>query len=150
MNKPDQQSQFVEVTAFVVSAYVSKNRIPVTELTRLIAETYASIKRLGTKAELLPSEPAKPAVSISQSVKPDFIVSLEDGKKFKSLKRHLAVSYGMTPDDYRAKWNLPANYPMVAPNYAAERSAIAQRLGFGRKKQAVSAKRAVRANAKNA
>lgn len=150
MNKPAPQSQFVEITADIVSAYVSKNRIPMAEVSRLIADTYSSVSMLGTETASLAPEPAKPAVPIKQSVKPDFIVSLEDGKKFKSLKRHLATSYGMTPDQYRAKWNLPADYPMVAPNYAAQRSAMAKQFGLGRKAQAATVKKPSRAGAKKA
>jgi predicted transcriptional regulator len=122
----------IELTADVVAAYVSNNPVPVGELPKLIADVYTA---LGQVASAVPAEAElqKPAVPIKKSVTPDFIVSLEDGKRFKSLKRHLMTSYGLTPDEYRAKWNLPSDYPMVAPNYAASRSALAKTMGLGRK-----------------
>ncbi|NGO54208.1 MucR family transcriptional regulator [Allomesorhizobium camelthorni] len=122
----------IELTADVVAAYVSNNPVPVGELPKLIADIYTALGQVNgaTPAE---AEPQKPAVPIKKSVTPDCIISLEDGKPFKSLKRHLMSSYGMTPDEYRAKWNLPSDYPMVAPNYAASRSALAKSIGLGRK-----------------
>ncbi|MER8440419.1 MucR family transcriptional regulator [Mesorhizobium sp. M1312] len=124
----------IELTADVVSAYVSNNPVPVGELPTLIGQVHAALK--GTAAASVSAEEPevrKPAVSIRKSVTPDHIICLEDGKKFKSLKRHLSSHYGLTPDDYRAKWGLPADYPMVAPNYAAARSALAKTMGLGRK-----------------
>ncbi|ANN60807.1 MucR family transcriptional regulator [Mesorhizobium loti] len=123
----------IELTAHVVSAYVSNNPVPVGELPGLISQIHIALK--GTAGNAAPEKPEalKPAVPIRKSVTPDYIVSLEDGKKFKSLKRHLATHYGLTPDEYRAKWGLPADYPMVAPNYAAARSALAKTMGLGRK-----------------
>ncbi|QKC92339.1 MucR family transcriptional regulator [Mesorhizobium sp. NZP2234] len=123
----------IELTAHVVSAYVSNNPVPVGELPGLIGQIHIALK--GTAGGAAPEKPEalKPAVPIRKSVMPDYIVSLEDGKKFKSLKRHLATHYGLTPDEYRAKWGLPADYPMVAPNYAAARSALAKTMGLGRK-----------------
>ncbi|MBT1159811.1 MucR family transcriptional regulator [Aminobacter anthyllidis] len=123
----------IELTAHVVSAYVSNNPVPVGELPGLIGQIHIALK--GTAGSAAPEKPEalKPAVPIRKSVMPDYIVSLEDGKKFKSLKRHLATHYGLTPDEYRAKWGLPADYPMVAPNYAAARSALAKTMGLGRK-----------------
>ncbi len=122
----------LELTASIVSAYVAKNSVPVAGLPDLVASVHASLQRLN-----VPSEPAPvqmtPAVPIKKSITPDFLISLEDGRKFKSLKRHLSAHYGMTPDEYRAKWNLPSDYPMVAPNYAATRSALAKTIGLGRK-----------------
>jgi predicted transcriptional regulator len=123
----------IELTADVVAAYVSNNPVPVGELPKLIAEVYTALGQVNGAAPAAEVEPQKPAVPIKKSVTPDFIVSLEDGKPFKSLKRHLKTSYGMTPDEYRAKWNLPSDYPMVAPNYSASRSALAKSLGLGRK-----------------
>ena len=126
----------IELTADVVSAYVSNNPVPVGELPALIGQVHAALK--GTAgASLSAEEPEvlKPAVSIRKSVTPDHIICLEDGKKFKSLKRHLSTHYGLTPDDYRAKWCLSADYPMVAPNYAASRSALAKTMGLGRKRK---------------
>ncbi|MGX5845298.1 MucR family transcriptional regulator [Mesorhizobium sp. ArgA1] len=123
----------IELTADVVSAYVSNNPVPVGELPALIGQVHAALK--GTAGGVAPDKPEalKPAVPIKKSVTPDFIICLEDGKKFKSLKRHLSTDYGLTPDEYRAKWGLPADYPMVAPNYAAARSALAKTMGLGRK-----------------
>jgi predicted transcriptional regulator len=124
----------IELTTDIVAAYVSNNPVPVSALPELIASVAASLNGLvnGTApAEIV--EPQKPAVPIKKSVTPDYVISLEDGKRFKSLKRHLMTSYGMTPDEYRTKWNLPSDYPMVAPNYAASRSALAKSMGLGRK-----------------
>ncbi|RUW53995.1 MucR family transcriptional regulator [Mesorhizobium sp. M1A.F.Ca.ET.072.01.1.1] len=134
----------IELTADVVSAYVSNNPVPVGELPGLIDQVHAALKgTLG--APVAEPEARPPAVPIKKSVTPDYIISLEDGKRFKSLKRHLATHHGLTPDQYRVKWGLPADYPMVAPNYAAARSALAKTLGLGRKpdqtKQAAPAKR---------
>ena len=129
----------VGVTADVVSAYVSNNPVPSEQLPSLIGSIHQSLANLASGEKPAPAEPQKPAVPIKKSVTPDFIISLEDGKKFKSLKRHLATHYGMTPSEYRAKWNLPSDYPMVAPNYAATRSALAKRLGLGRKPEAAPA-----------
>jgi predicted transcriptional regulator len=125
----------VELTADVVSAYVSNNPVPAAELSALIGQIHASLRALGSGAPVEVPEPQKPAVPIKKSVTPDSIVCLEDGRQFKSLKRHLMSQYGLTPDEYRAKWNLPADYPMVAPNYAATRSALAKQMGLGRKSQ---------------
>jgi len=123
----------VELTADLVSAYVSNNPVPVAELPALIGQVHASLHALTSGAPAEQQEPQKPAVTIKKSVTPDYIVCLDDGKKFKSLKRHLMTRYGLSPDEYRAKWNLPADYPMVAPNYAAARSALAKKMGLGRK-----------------
>ena len=123
-----------ELTADVVSAYVSNNPVPMAELPSLIADVY---KALGStspgEAAPEPAERPKPAIAIKKSVTPDYIICLEDGKQFKSLKRHLSSRYDMTPEEYRARWNLPADYPMVAPNYAAARSKLAREMGLGRK-----------------
>ncbi|TIP51023.1 MAG: MucR family transcriptional regulator [Mesorhizobium sp.] len=122
----------IELTADVVSAFVSNNPVPVGDLPALIGQVHAALK--GTARSVSAKEPAlKPAVPIKKSVTPDYIISLEDGKKFKSLKRHLATHYGLTPDEYRAKWGLSADYPMVAPKYAAARSELAKTMGLGRK-----------------
>ena len=122
-----------ELTAKIVSAYVSKNNFQVSDLTGLINTVYQSLTKLGqpSEADLEPVE-LKPAVSIKKSVTPEFIICLEDGKKLKMLKRHLKSSYNLTPDEYRAKWGLPSDYPMVAPNYAKARSDLAVKLGLGR------------------
>ena len=127
------RTDLLELTAEIVAAYVSNNPLPSSEIGRVIADTHAAISNLHGRAAPPPEEKPVPAVPIKKSVMPDFIICLEDGKKFKSLKRHLATSYDLTPDDYRARWNLPADYPMVAPNYAATRSQLARASGLGRK-----------------
>ncbi|WP_419695619.1 MucR family transcriptional regulator [Mesorhizobium muleiense] len=130
----DGQLNTVSITADIVAAYVSNNPMPVGELPKLIGDIHAALKGIGTPAaEAVVKQ--EPAVSIRKSVTPDFIICLEDGKKFKSLKRHLQ-HFGLTPDQYRQKWKLPAYYPMVAPNYAATRSALAKSIGLGRKSAA--------------
>lgn len=127
-----------ELTAEIVAAYVSNNPVPVAELPRLIASTHAAIAGLSAgNAVEQPEERLVPAVSIRKSITPDFLICLEDCKKFKSLKRHLATQYGLTPDAYRQKWRLAADYPMVAPSYSASRSALAKSAGLGRKPAAV-------------
>ena len=127
------QQTTVELTADVVAAYVSRNSVPVSELAGLIQSVFASFSRLGTSAAVeAPAEPLKPAVPVKKSITDEFIVSLEDGRKLKSMKRYLA-GLGMTPAAYRAKWGLPSDYPMVAPAYAAKRSALAKTIGLGRK-----------------
>lgn len=121
----------IEFTTDIVSAFVSNNSVPVSNLADLISSVHASLSLVG-KDMPRPAEPLTPAVNPKRSVTPDFIICLDDGKKFKSLKRHLA-QLGMTPDEYRAKWNLPGDYPMVAPSYAAQRSALAKSIGLGQR-----------------
>lgn len=133
-------SDLVELTADIVSAYVSNNPIPVTGLADLIASVHSSLSGLGQRSAV-PAEAQVPAVNPKKSVFPDYIVCLEDGKKFKSLKRHLAL-HGQTPDEYRARWGLKPDYPMVAPNYAAQRSELAKASGLGRKPVAKPARKA--------
>ncbi len=123
----------IELTADVVAAYVSNNPVPVGELPNLISDVHAALGRVGGSAEQPSADKQKPAVNPKRSVHDDYIVCLEDGKKFKSLKRHLMTHYGLTPDQYREKWSLDASYPMVAPNYAAARSQLAKKMGLGRK-----------------
>jgi predicted transcriptional regulator len=133
---PKNSDMLIELTADVVAAYVSNNPVPVGELPNLIADVHTALGRVGGAApELPPVEKQKPAVNPKRSVHDDYIVCLEDGKKFKSLKRHLMTHYGLTPDQYREKWGLDANYPMVAPNYAAARSQLAKTMGLGRKRK---------------
>ncbi len=127
-----EQDDLVQLTADIVSAYVSNNKVGSEELGKLIEEVHSALKRAPAGKTPEP-EPLVPAVPIRKSVTPDYIISLEDGRKFKSLKRHLQGTYGMTPDQYRAKWGLPRDYPMVAPNYAKARSDLAKRMGLGRK-----------------
>jgi len=125
--------ELVQLTADIVSAYVSNNKVGAGELGKLIEEVHTALQRApNAQAEPEP-EPREPAVSIRRSVTPDYIISLEDGRKFKSLKRHLKNTYNMTPDEYRSKWGLPRDYPMVAPNYAKARSELAKSMGLGRK-----------------
>lgn len=122
----------IELTADIVSAYVSNNPVPVASLPELIQSVNSSLSKIGQPAA--PEKPTQePAVNPRRSVFPDYIICLEDGKKFKSLKRHLGVYYGLTPNEYREKWGLKADYPMVAPNYAEQRSALAKASGLGRK-----------------
>ncbi|AMS43612.1 MULTISPECIES: MucR family transcriptional regulator [Aminobacter] len=125
----------IELTADVVAAYVSNNPVPVGELPGLIADVHAALGRVGNVTETPPADKQKPAVNPKRSVHDDYIICLEDGKKFKSLKRHLMTHYNMTPDQYREKWGLDAAYPMVAPNYAAARSQLAKKMGLGRKRK---------------
>ena len=117
----------------IVAAYVSNNSVTAAQVPEVISTVYGSLTSLDSGGGAAP-EPAKPAVSVRRSVTPDYIVCLEDGKKLKMLKRHLRAAYDMSPEEYRAKWGLPADYPMVAPNYAAQRSAFAKKIGLGRKK----------------
>lgn len=129
-----QADNMIELTADVVAAYVSKNSLPAGELPNLISEVHAALNRIsGGGEQVVAAEKPKPAVNPRRSVHDDYIICLEDGKKFKSLKRHLATHYNMTPDEYREKWGLDATYPMVAPNYAAARSSLAKKMGLGRK-----------------
>lgn len=126
----------MELTADVVAAYVSNNSVPASELPNLILDIHAALGRVGNSAvvaEPVVADKQKPAVNPKKSVHDDYIVCLEDGKKFKSLKRHLMTHYSMTPEQYREKWGLDSNYPMVAPNYAAARSQLAKSMGLGRK-----------------
>jgi predicted transcriptional regulator len=125
------QEMLIALTADIVSAYVGNNPVPVASLPDLIQSVNSSLAKIGQAIE--PEKPlSNPAVNPKRSVFPDYIICLEDGKKFKSLKRHLGVHYDLTPDAYRAKWGLPRDYPMVAPNYAAQRSALAKSSGLGR------------------
>lgn len=125
----------IELTADVVAAYVSNNPVPVGELPNLIADVHAALGRVGGAVEPPPADKQKPAVNPKRSVHDDYIICLEDGKKFKSLKRHLMTHYGLTPEEYREKWGLEATYPMVAPSYASARSALAKKMGLGRKRK---------------
>ncbi len=127
-------AELITLTSQIVSAFVSKNSVQASDLPALISNVYQSLKSVGQPqaAAEVPSE-LKPAVPVKKSVTPEYIICLEDGKKLKMLKRHLSSSYGMTPDEYRAKWGLPADYPMVAPNYAKQRSDLALKLGLGKR-----------------
>ena len=128
----DTQDMLLTLTADIVAAHVSNNSVGLADLPDLITRVHGALAGLGSSV-VEPVEEQKPAVSIRSSVKPDYIVCLEDGKKLKMMRRHLMTAYGMTPDDYRAKWNLPKDYPMVAPNYAETRRALAKSIGLGTK-----------------
>ena len=139
---PEQTSaNYVEMAADVVSAYVSNNPVPTSELPSLIAAVHASLQFVAEGPKEQPKDPLVPAVSIKKSVQPDYIVCLEDGKKFKSLKRHLRTKFDMTPEQYRAKWDLPRDYPMVAPNYASRRSELAKAIGLGQARKGKPSKK---------
>ncbi|PZP19004.1 MAG: transcriptional regulator [Sphingomonas hengshuiensis] len=131
-------TDLVAVSATLVAAYVSNNSVPAAELPKLIHDIHGALRSLGTTASTEPEKKPEPAVSVRKSVTSDFIICLEDGKKFKSLKRHLRIQYGLTPAEYRQKWNLPADYPMVAPSYAEARSALAKASGLGQLRKAVA------------
>src|SRR5665213_4266805 len=126
---------YIELTAEIVSAYVSNNTVPASEIPGLINQVHAALARVSGNSGDVAAEPLKPAISVKKSITPEHIVCLEDGKKFKSLKRHLRTQYNMTPEQYREKWNLPPDYPMVAPNYAAARSELAKQMGLGQQRR---------------
>ena len=126
---------YIQLTAEIVSAYVSNNTVPSSDIPALINQVHAALTRVSGSPGEAPVEPLKPAISVKKSITPEYIVCLEDGKKFKSLKRHLRTQYNMTPEQYREKWNLPADYPMVAPNYAAARSQLAKQMGLGQQRR---------------
>jgi predicted transcriptional regulator len=123
----------VEFSSQIVAAYVSNNTVTPGDLPKLIAEVHAALRGLGKEEAAEPVEEKKPAVPVRKSVTPDYIICLEDGKKFKSLKRHLRTHYNLSPEEYREKWGLAADYPMVAPSYSATRSKLAKDNGLGRK-----------------
>jgi len=127
----------VELTANIVSAYLSNNPTPASEIPNLIAQVHAALQRVSNGRPETPLEPARPAVPVKKSVTPEYLVCLEDGKRFKSLKRHLHSKYNMTPEQYRDKWGLPPDYPMVAPNYAVARSQLAKKMGLGQQARKV-------------
>ena len=126
-------SEIVELCTEIVSAYVSNNAISQADLPKLIVDVHETLQGLTNARPQEVAEVRKPAVSVKKSITPDYIICLEDGKKFKSLKRHLRTHYDLSPEEYREKWNLPVDYPMVAPNYAAARSRLAREMGLGRK-----------------
>ncbi len=135
MNDNAASANYIELAADIVSAYVSNNSVASSDLPALIGEVHGALMRVAGGAVEAPVEAPKPAVPIKKSVTPDFIICLEDGKKFKSLKRHLRTQYNMTPEQYREKWGLPADYPMVAPNYAKARSKLAKEMGLGQQRR---------------
>jgi MucR family transcriptional regulator, transcriptional regulator of exopolysaccharide biosynthesis len=121
----------VELAAEIVSAYVSNNSVPSSELPTLLSDVHAAIVRVASGTQQVVVEAAKPAVPPKKSITSEYIICLEDGRKFKSLKRHLRTKYNMSPEEYRSKWGLPKDYPMVAPNYAKARSDLAKQMGLG-------------------
>ena len=123
--------KLVELSASVVGAYVSHNALSASDLPKLIAQVHQALIALGGPAPAEAAPELKPAVPVKKSITPDYLICLEDGKKFKSLKRHLRTKYNMSPEEYRAKWGLPKDYPMVAPNYAKARSDLAKQMGLG-------------------
>ena len=125
----------IALTAEIVSAYVSNNTVPAADIPALIAQVHGALSRVSNGGADAASEAPKPAISLKRSVTPEYIVCLEDGKKFKSLKRHLRTQYNMTPEQYREKWSLPPDYPLVAPNYAAARSELAKQMGLGQQRR---------------
>ena len=131
MSDQSESSDLQALTTQVVASHVANNSVAVADLPKLIQQVYDALAGLSSGAGA--RERSQPAVSIKRSVTPEFIICLEDGKKVKMLKRHLKTSYGLTPDEYRQRWGLPADYPMVAPNYAAQRSALAKKFGLGTK-----------------
>jgi len=136
MSGVQQTSTYLELAADIVSAFVSKNSVPAADLPALIGDVHEALNRIANgSAQQAVEEPKAPAVPIKKSVQPDYIVCLDDGKRFKSLKRHLRTVYDLTPEQYRAKWGLPASYPMVAPNYAAARSELAKQIGLGARRR---------------
>jgi predicted transcriptional regulator len=126
------EDQLLRMTTDVVAAYVSNNTLPTGQLADIIASVYSSLRALDNGSGEGRGDALRPAVPVRKSITPDYLICLEDGKKLKMLKRHLRSTYSLTPDAYRAKWGLPADYPMVAPNYAEARSAFAKQIGLGR------------------
>jgi predicted transcriptional regulator len=129
-----EDNEMAEFTTAIVSAYVSNNSVVAADLPTLIADVHAALNRASSNMILAPKEELKPAVAVKKSLTPEYIICLEDGKKFKSLKRHLRTHYNMSPEEYREKWGLEAGYPMVAPKYAEARSSLAKKMGLGQRK----------------
>ena len=129
------QTNFIGLTAEIVSAYVSNNTVAQSDIPALISQVHSALLKVSNGEAPASSEPLRPAVPVKRSINPDFLICLEDGKKFKSLKRHLRSQYEMTPEQYREKWGLPHDYPMVAPNYAAARSELAKQMGLGQQRR---------------
>ena len=129
------QAPYIELAADIVSAYVSNNSVPLAELPNVIRDVHSALMRVTEQSAPVEVEPLKPAVSVKKSITPDYIICLEDGKQFKSLKRHLRSQYNLSPDAYREKWGLPVDYPMVAPNYAKARSNLAKQMGLGQQRR---------------
>ena len=147
MSEQQTPPNYIELAADLVSAFVSNNSVPATELPALIGTVHEALTKVASGSAQHPAEEPKkaPAISIKKSVQPDYIVCLDDGKRFKSLKRHLRTVYNLTPDQYRAKWGLAHDYPMVAPNYAATRSELAKKLGLGARRRGTAEAEPVKA-----
>ncbi|QEN85117.1 transcriptional regulator [Labrys sp. KNU-23] len=131
----EEDTNLVDLTVDIVSAYVANNQIATTSLADLIRSVHGSLSDLNNPKQVEANVPPKPAIPIKKSVTNDYVICLDDGLKFKSLTRHLRTAYGMTPEQYREKWGLPADYPMVAPSYSAQRSRLARELGLGQQRQ---------------
>jgi predicted transcriptional regulator len=131
MSEATSQADLLALTTEIVAAHVANNTVPVSDLPQLIHEVYRTLASVGTGP--VTTERPQPAVPVKKSVTPDYIICLEDGKKLKMLKRHLKTAYNMTPEEYRERWGLPSDYPMVAPNYAQHRSSLAKKIGLGTK-----------------
>jgi predicted transcriptional regulator len=131
----EKSSSYIELTADIVSAYVSNNSVPASDISTLISQVHSALLRVSNGQGEVVSETLKPAVAVKKSITPEFLICLEDGKKFKSLKRHLRTQYNMTPEHYREKWSLPPDYPMVAPKYAEARSQLAKQMGLGQQRR---------------
>jgi predicted transcriptional regulator len=131
----EKSSNYIELTADIVSAYVSNNTVPASDISVLISQVHSALLRVSNGQGEVVSETLKPAIAVKKSITPEYLICLEDGKKFKSLKRHLRTHYDLSPEEYRDKWSLPHDYPMVAPNYAAARSDLAKRMGLGQRRR---------------
>jgi len=131
----NENTDLIDLTADIVAAYVSNNTVAAADIASLISEVHGALKKTTGGAAEPAAEAAKPAVPVKKSVTPEYLVCLEDGKKFKSLKRHLRTHYNLSPEEYREKWGLPADYPMVAPAYAAARSELAKKMGLGQQRR---------------
>ncbi len=132
MQQKAERGEILRMTAEVVAAYVGNNSLSATQLPEVINTVYGTFNRVKGATTLANGQPQKAAIPVRRSITPDYIVCLEDGKKLKMLKRHLRTVYGLPPDEYRVKWGLPTDYPMVAPNYSKQRSAFAKKIGLGR------------------
>lgn len=139
MSESTTSPNFIELSADIVSAYVSNNSVPASELPTLLSSIYAALTKSVQAQSQEPQAELTPAVPVKKSVTADAIICLEDGKKFKSLKRHLRTTYDMTPEQYRTKWGLPVDYPMVAPSYAKARSELAKTMGLGQQRRKTAA-----------
>jgi predicted transcriptional regulator len=131
----EKSSNYIELTADIVSAYVSNNSVPASDISVLISQVHSALLRVSNGQGEVVSETLKPAVAVKKSITPEYLICLEDGKKFKSLKRHLRTQYNMTPEHYREKWGLAPDYPMVAPKYAEARSQLAKQMGLGQQRR---------------